>query len=59
MRALVLGGANQPFKLMDVPDPVAGPGEAVAKVYASRSRSDDTTRQGWSHVSQFPTYHWP
>ena len=34
MRALVLGGANQPFKLMDVPDPVAGPGEAVAKVYA-------------------------
>ena len=34
MRALVLEGANQPFKLKDVPDPVAGPGEAVARVYA-------------------------
>ena len=34
MRALVLEGAKKPFKLMDVPDPVAGPGEEVAKVYA-------------------------
>ena len=34
MRALVLKGPNQPFNLMDIPDPVAGPGEAVAKVYA-------------------------
>ncbi len=34
MKALVLNGPNQPFDLTEVPDPVAGPGEAVAKVIA-------------------------
>jgi len=34
MKALVLKAANTPFELMEVPDPVAGPGEAVAKVHA-------------------------
>jgi D-arabinose 1-dehydrogenase-like Zn-dependent alcohol dehydrogenase len=34
MKALVLKGPNQPFELMQVPDPVAGPGEAVARVLA-------------------------
>ena len=32
MKAMVLTGPNRPFELMQVPDPVAGPGEAVARV---------------------------
>jgi len=32
MKALVLRAANTPFELTEVPDPVAGPGEAVARV---------------------------
>jgi propanol-preferring alcohol dehydrogenase len=34
MRALMLRAAHAPFDLVDVPDPVAGPGEAVARVLA-------------------------
>lgn len=34
MRALVLEAPNTPFVMKEVPDPVAGPGEAVAKVFA-------------------------
>ncbi len=34
MKALVLTGPNRPFELKQVPDPVAGPGEAVARVLA-------------------------
>lgn len=34
MKAMVLKGKNQPFALENVPDPVPGPGEAVAKVLA-------------------------
>ncbi|MDH3507826.1 MAG: zinc-binding dehydrogenase [Gammaproteobacteria bacterium] len=37
MKALVLHEANTPFDLTEVPDPVAGPGEAVARVYACGS----------------------
>ena len=37
MKALVLHAPNTPFELTDVPDPVAGPGEAIAKVYACGS----------------------
>jgi len=37
MRALVLEAPNSPFILTDVPDPTAGPGEAVAKVLACGS----------------------
>jgi D-arabinose 1-dehydrogenase-like Zn-dependent alcohol dehydrogenase len=37
MRALVLKAAKTPFELVDVPDPVAGPGEAVARVLACGS----------------------
>src|SRR5262245_25425618 len=37
MKAMVLKAARQPFELMDVPDPVAGPGEAVAKVFTCGS----------------------
>ena len=34
MKALVLKGPNAPFEMSEVPDPVAGPGEAVARVFA-------------------------
>jgi propanol-preferring alcohol dehydrogenase len=34
LKALVLEAPNQPFVLKTVPDPVAGPGEAVARVIA-------------------------
>ncbi|MGZ8211707.1 MAG: alcohol dehydrogenase catalytic domain-containing protein [Burkholderiales bacterium] len=37
MRALVLKGPNQRFELVEAPDPVAGPGEAVARVLACGS----------------------
>ena len=32
MKAMVLRGPNTPFEMVQVPDPVAGPGEAVARV---------------------------
>lgn len=32
MKAMVLKGPNTSFEMMEVPDPVAGPGEAVARV---------------------------
>lgn len=34
MKALMLKGPNTPFEMVTVPDPVAGPGEAVARVLA-------------------------
>lgn len=34
MKALLLKGPDRPLSLEDVPDPVAGPGEAVARVLA-------------------------
>lgn len=34
MKALVLEGPDQPFTLKTVPDPVPGPGEAVARIIA-------------------------
>lgn len=37
MRALVLEAPNTPFRLSDLPDPSAGPGEAVAQVLACGS----------------------
>lgn len=37
MKALVLHGPGEPFSLEDVPDPVPGPGEAVARVVACGS----------------------
>ena len=37
MKALVLAGPNAPFEMREVPDPVAGPGEAVARVFACGS----------------------
>lgn len=37
MKAMVLRAPNTPFELAEVPDPVAGPGEAVARVLACGS----------------------
>ena len=37
MKALVLRGPNTAFELTRVPDPVARPGEAVARVLACGS----------------------
>jgi propanol-preferring alcohol dehydrogenase len=37
MKAMILNGPNTPFVLAQVPDPVAGPGEAVARVLACGS----------------------
>ena len=37
MKALLLRGPNTPFEMAEVPDPVAGPGEAVARVFACGS----------------------
>jgi D-arabinose 1-dehydrogenase-like Zn-dependent alcohol dehydrogenase len=37
MKALLLKGPNAPFEMSEVPDPVAGPGEAVARVLACGS----------------------
>ena len=37
MKALLLKGPNAPFEMSHVPDPVAGPGEAVARVFACGS----------------------
>jgi propanol-preferring alcohol dehydrogenase len=34
MKAMILKGANVPFELAELTDPVAGPGEAVARVFA-------------------------
>src|SRR5712691_4487628 len=37
MKAMVLPGPQRPFELTEVPDPVAGPGEAVARVFTCGS----------------------
>ena len=37
MKALVLNGPKQPFEITEVPDPIVGAGEAVAKVFACGS----------------------
>ena len=37
MKAMILKSPNTPFEMTEVPDPVAGPGEAVARVFACGS----------------------
>lgn len=37
MKAMILKAPNTPFERVDIPDPVAGPGEAVARVLACGS----------------------
>ena len=37
MKALVLNGPDEPFEITEIPDPIAGPGEAIAKVFSCGS----------------------
>ncbi len=37
MKAMILKGPNTPFEMVELPDPVAGPGEAVARVISCGS----------------------
>ncbi len=46
MKAMVLKGPNTPFELVELPDPVAGPGEAVARVITCGAGLDHPARQG-------------
>lgn len=53
MKALVLRGPNTRFELTEVPDPVAGAGEAVARVIAvevARDKFDACRKAGADEV---------
>jgi D-arabinose 1-dehydrogenase-like Zn-dependent alcohol dehydrogenase len=54
MKAMVLSGPNRPFELMDVPDPVPGPGEAVARVIACGSGLTIQHLKAGRRKAQFP-----
>jgi D-arabinose 1-dehydrogenase-like Zn-dependent alcohol dehydrogenase len=54
MKAMVLKGPRQPFELMDVPDPVAGPGEAVARVMTCGSGLTIQHVKAGRRPTQFP-----
>jgi D-arabinose 1-dehydrogenase-like Zn-dependent alcohol dehydrogenase len=54
MKAMVLKGPRQPFDLMDVPDPVAGPGEAVARVMTCGSGLTIQHVKAGRRPAQFP-----
>jgi len=54
MKAMILTAANAPFELTDVPDPVAGPGEAVAKVLACGSGLTIQHIKAGRIAAQFP-----
>ena len=54
MKAMVLKGPNTPFEMIELPDPVAAPGEAVARVISCGSGltiSACESRTNASHVS--------
>ncbi len=55
MKALVLDGVNQPLQLKDVPDPVAGPGEAVVRVEAAALNHRDL----WIQKGQYAGLKFP
>src|SRR5215471_2482611 len=54
MKALVLQGARQPFELCQVPDPVAGPGAAVARVITCGSGLTIQHVKAGRRAAQFP-----
>src|SRR5215207_3856617 len=54
MKAMVLNGPRQPFKLLEVPDPVAGAGEAVARVIACGSGLTIQHLKAARRQAQFP-----
>src|SRR5712691_296270 len=54
MKAMVLTGPQRPFELTDVPDPVAGPGEAVARVITCGSGLTIQHVRAGRRQTQFP-----
>ena len=59
MKAMVLNGPNLPFELVQRPDPVAGPGEAVARVITCGAGPDHPARQGGAAESPVSAHHRP
>jgi len=54
MKAMILKGPNAPFESVEVPDPVAGPGEAVARVLACGSGLTIQHIKAGRIAAQFP-----
>ncbi|MGW8182331.1 MAG: alcohol dehydrogenase catalytic domain-containing protein [Burkholderiales bacterium] len=54
MKAMILKGPNAPFERVEVPDPVAGPGEAVARVLACGSGLTIQHIKAGRIAAQFP-----
>jgi D-arabinose 1-dehydrogenase-like Zn-dependent alcohol dehydrogenase len=54
MKAMILNGPQQPFEFTDVPDPVPGPGEAVARVIACGSGLTIQHVKAGRRKAQFP-----
>lgn len=54
MKALMLRGPNRPFELVQVPDPVASPGEAVARVLSCGSGLTIQHIKAGRIAAQFP-----
>jgi propanol-preferring alcohol dehydrogenase len=54
MKAMVLPGPQRPFELTEVPDPVAGPGEAVARVFTCGSGLTIQHLRAGRRQAQFP-----
>ncbi len=54
MKAMVLTGPQRPFELTEVPDPVAGPGEAVARVITCGSGLTIQHVRAGRRQTQFP-----
>ena len=54
MKAMVLPGPGRPFELTEVPDPVAGPGEAVARVFTCGSGLTIQHVRAGRRQTQFP-----
>src|SRR5215510_13367984 len=54
MKAMVLHGPREPFELTEVPDPVAGAGEAVARVITCGSGLTIQHVKAGRRATQFP-----
>ncbi len=59
MKAMVLNGPNLPFELEQRPDPVAGPGEAVARVITCGAGLTIQHAKAGRRKVQFPAHHRP
>jgi alcohol dehydrogenase, propanol-preferring len=54
MKAMMLHGPRQPFELTELPDPTAGPGEAVARVLACGSGLTIQHLKAGRRTARFP-----